>query len=324
MKNYLGKILKCIINEDYRFNVLSNFGFYNSMNDEEYLKRKYKAIMHKELDLDNPRTFNEKLQWLKLNDKNPEYTLMVDKYKAREFVEKKIGKEHVVPLIGVWDSPDQIDFEKLPRQFVLKCNHNSGLGMYICKDKNLLQKEDYRLIRKRLALGLSQDYYSIYKEWPYKNVKKKIICEKYMTDSHVKNVLKCENDGLIDYKFYCFNGEPKFLYVGFANIVDGVKHDLLTYLTLDWNTPPFFRDDHPTLPNIPPKPACLDDMIKYASILAEGIPFVRVDFFVIDNIVYFSEFTFSPGAGFSKFSPDEWENRLGEWIQLSEKDIKKR
>ena len=162
-----------------------------SLNDEEYLKKAFKLNMGKELNLDNPQTFNEKLQWLKLHDRKSEYTIMVDKYLARDYIAKTIGEEYLIPLLGVWDSPDEIDFDALPDQFVLKCNHNSGLGMCICKDKSKL---DIEKVKKELQKGLNENYYLHRREWPYKDVPRKIIAEKYMVDE--------SGTELKDYKFF--------------------------------------------------------------------------------------------------------------------------
>ena len=263
MKNYLGKILKCIFDKDYRFNVLSNFGFYDSMDDEEYLKRKYKAIMHKELDLDNPKTYNEKLQWLKINDHNPNYTMMVDKYEVRDYIKKELGEEYLIPLIGVWDDPDDIDFDSLPDQFVLKCNHNSGLGMCICKDKSKL---DIEKVKKGLRKGLKQDYYLTGREWPYKNVSRKIIAEKYMVDNEIHD--------LVDYKFYCFDGQVEFIGIySERNSKNGTKVSYFNknfeLLNFEWG----YKESE----IIPKKPTNFEEMKRIAEILSKNLPELRVD-----------------------------------------------
>ena len=149
------KIIKLIFNSDYRFDILSSYHFYDNMPDEKYLKRKYKITMGKDLDLSNPQTYNEKLQWLKLYDHNPQYTVLVDKYKVREYISQKMGEQYLIPIVGAWDSVDEIDFNKLPNQFVIKCNHNSGLGMYICKDKSKL---DEKKVKRELKKVLEQNY----------------------------------------------------------------------------------------------------------------------------------------------------------------------
>ena len=187
---------------NYRFIYMANLGRYNTMPDEEYLRRMFKAVMGTELDLEHPVTFNEKLQWLKLYDRNPLYTTMVDKYEVKKYVADIIGEEYIIPTLGVWDDPDEIDFEKLPNQFVLKCNHNSGLGMCICKDKSKL---NYDKVRADLRKGLAQDYYLLNREWPYKDVPRKIIAEKYLSDN-----LETE---LADYKVHNFSGIPQMILV---------------------------------------------------------------------------------------------------------------
>lgn len=278
--------------------------------DEYYLKLLYRMHIGRKLNLSNPITFNEKLQWLKLYDHRPEYTMMVDKYLVRKYTTETIGEEYLIPLIGVWDDPADIDFDALPNQFVLKCNHNSGTGMCICKDKSKL---DINKVKEELRKGLAQDYYLTGREWPYKNITRKIICEKYIEVHYSTN---SEITGLLDYKFYCFNGEPRFLYVGYADVRDGVKHDRMTYLDLDWNKTAFKRPDHDELSFFPEKPSNFDEMIAVAKKLSEGIPFVRIDLYNINKKIYFSEMTFFPGSGFSPFSPEEAETTLGSWIEL--------
>lgn len=306
-----------LVDRQYRRMIIAAKGIYNYLPDEKYLPKIYFANTGRKLDLQSPKTFNEKLQWIKLYDRQDKYVIMSDKYLVKDYVAKIIGSDHIVPTLGVWDDPNLINFEQLPNRFVLKCNHNSGLGMCICKDKDSL---DIQKVRANLAKGLAQDYFKHDREWTYKKIPRKILAEKYMEDSNVTEILPgIKADGLIDYKFYCFNGDPRFLYVGFANIIDGSKHDLLTYLTLDWKLAPFSRSDHEALPIIPNRPTCFDEMVEYSKALSVGIPFVRVDFFVIDNHIYFSEFTFTPGGGYGIFSPEEWERKLGDWIKLPEK-----
>lgn len=450
-------IAKMITDPAFRFSILASRGFYDKVPDEEFLRRKFKLVMGYDLDLENPKTFNEKLQWLKLYDRRPEYTTMVDKYAAKQYVADRIGEEHIIPTLGVWDKFDDIDFNKLPDQFVLKCTHDSG-GLVICKDKSKL---DMEAVRKKIIKSLKCNYYLAGREWPYKNVPRRILAEQYMEDEQTKELrdykffcfngeskamfiatgrqkrgedvkfdffdtdfnhlpfkqghenasvmpakperfqemiefaekiskgiphVRCDfyevngeayfgemtfyhfsgftpfepaewdkrfddmvdikqgrvllhkknmhfhityaeepllesprGEGLTDYKFYCFNGEPKFLYVAFANMVDGRKNDLLTYLNLDWSKAPFYRTDHGQLEQLPEKPAQFDDMLEIAKKLSQGIPFLRVDLYYISGQIYFSELTFSPGSGFGKFSPLEWDRKLGDWITLPEK-----
>lgn len=275
------------------------------MPDKEYLERKYKACMGKPLNLDNPKTFNEKLQWLKLYDHKLEYTMMVDKYKVRDYIKEKLGEEYLIPLIGVWNNPDEIDFDSLPNQFVLKCNHNSGLGMYICKDKSKLTAKDIKKIRKNLAKGLAQDYYLTGREWPYKDVPRKIICEKYMEDT--------SSSELRDYKFFCFGGVAKCFKVDFDRFISHKAN----YFSINGKQmklgekdfPPIFGDAI-SLPNN------IKVMEEFASKLAETYPFLRTDFYNVDGKIYFGELTFYPASGLGKFFYNGNDELLGSWIKL--------
>ena len=230
---------KAITNKEICFSYLSKLGLFDKMPDERYLKLKYKNVFGRDLDLENPKTFNEKLQWLKLYNRKPEYTMMVDKYKVREYIAQTLREEYLIPLLGVWDDPDEIDFDALPDQFVLKCNHNSGLGMCICKDKSKL---DIPKVKAELRKGLKQDYYLMGREWPYKDVPRKIIAEKYMVDD--------SNCGeLTDYKFFCFNGVPKFMYI--SN--DNSENATTDFFDMEFNRLDMRMKD-PNSNVIPPKP----------------------------------------------------------------------
>lgn len=301
----LQKILRYLYqvatNPEIRFSYLSAMGFYDKVPDEQYLKMKYKLVFGKELDLDNPQTFNEKLQWLKLYNRKPEYTIMVDKYKARQYIADRLGGQYLVPLLGVWDDPDEIDFDALPDQFVLKCNHNSGLGMCICKDKSEL---NISKVKAELRKGLKQDYYLTSREWPYKDVPRKIIAEKYMVDD--------SNCGeLTDYKFFCFNGVPKFMYI--SN--DNSENATTDFFDMEFNRLDMRMKD-PNSNVIPPKPYLFNEMKAIAEKLSQGIPFVRVDLYVIEGNIYFGELTFFHNAGFCSIHPEHWEKTLGDWIKL--------
>ena len=304
----------------YRFLIHAQLGLHDAMPDEAYLRRKYRAVMGREPDLDNPRTFNEKLQWLKLYDRRPEYTMMADKVRVKDYVASKIGAEHIIPTLGVWEDPDDIDFAALPERFVLKCNHNSGLGLCICRDKSKL---DIRKTKAELRKGLRQDFYLTSREWPYKDIPRRILAEKYMEDEKKGDASTYDAENvLINYKFFCFNSAPKCIQVETSNIVDGRKGSnslLISMYDTNWNPAPFRRTDHMTIPTSVEKPACLAEMIEIAEKLSAGIPFVRVDLYEIQKKVYFSEFTFSPGAGFGGFSPEEWNTTLGDWLTLPEK-----
>lgn len=271
--------------------------------DSWYLRMKYKQCMGCSLNLSNPKTFNEKLQWLKLHDRKPEYTMMVDKYAVRKYIADTIGEEYLIPLLGVWDNPDDIDFDALPNQFVLKCNHNSGLGMCICKDKNKL---DIEKVKAGLRKGLAQDYYLTGREWPYKDVPRKIVCEKYMTDSRT-------ND-LYDYKFFCFGGEVKCFKVDYDRFIEHHAN----YFDKNGNILPFGEADLPPIydKNIKMTKS-LEKMCELAEKLTAGKPFLRADFYDVEGNIYFGELTFYPASGMGKFTDDSWDECLGKWLELS-------
>ena len=281
--------------------------FASLFGDELYLKLIWKHIMGYSLNLENPKTFNEKLQWLKIHDRRPEYTQMVDKYEAKKYVSSVIGEEYIIPTLGIFDSVDDIDFDALPDQFVLKCTHDSG-GIVICKDKKNL---DVKQAIKKLRNGLKQNFYYRYREWPYKNVKPRIIAEKYMEDE--------SGWQLKDYKIFCFNGEPGFIEVDYDRYVG---HKLNVY-DLNWQ----FIDFYMTSPNDInvkiEKPKQLNLMLDKARQLSKGIPFVRVDFYSINDNIYFGELTFHPGSGLIDFHPREYDKIVGEKLALPiESDIK--
>lgn len=284
------------------FLFLAGKGYFNRMSDKKYLCLKYRAKTKKKLNLDSPKTFNEKLQWLKLYDRKPEYTIMVDKYRVREYIAKRIGEKYLIPLIGVWDSVKDIDFDTLPNKFVMKCNHNSGLGMCICKDKTKL---NIKRVKKELNKGLKQDYYLTGREWPYKDVPRKIIAEQF---------LKSDEGGLTDYKIHCFNGIPKFILVCRDRFTEsGLTED---FYTTEWEHMDVKR---PKIPNaVTPmlKPNKLDEILMLAEKLSKDIPFLRVDFYIVEDNVYFSELTFFPASGFEKFEPPKWDETFGEWLSL--------
>lgn len=304
----IDKILKFIVNRDYRFVIMANAGLYDWMEDRKYLEKKYKSVFGKPLDLNHPKTFNEKLQWLKLFDRKPEYSLMVDKYLVKEYVANKIGRDYIIETIGVWDSENDIDFDELPDQFVLKCNHNSGLGMCICKDK---KKLDIKRVRKKLGKGLRQNYYLLGREWPYKNVERKIIAEKYMVDE--------KHAELRDYKVLCFNGAPKLIEYHAGRFTNHQTQDI--YNT-EWekcdisqsNVSGFGKSNI----NVP-KPLLLDRMLELSSVLAEGIPHVRIDWYIVEDALYFGEITFFDGSGFDGFDNEEDDLMIGNWIKLPDK-----
>lgn len=274
--------------------------------DKLYLKWKWRFKMGGKLDLENPKTFNEKLQWLKLYDRKPEYTTMVDKVKVKDYVAEKIGSEYLIPTIGVWNTPEEIDFESLPNQFVLKCSHNSG-GLFICKDKTKVSESKWRSVLEALGKSHRYDYYKLGREWPYKKVERQIIAEQYMVDD--------SNGGLKDYKVHCFNGIPEFILVcKDRHSETGITED---FFSTEWK---HLKLKRPYIPNSNTpiqKPSCLDLMLYLAKTLSYDIPFLRVDFYEINNRVYFGELTFFPASGFVSFEPNEWDKQFGDLIKLN-------
>ena len=272
-------------------------------NDKLYLQIVYWLSMGKRLNLKAPKTFNEKLQWLKLYNREPKYTIMVDKVKAKEWVANIIGKEHIIPTLGVWNNPEDIDFSTLPNQFVLKCNHNSGLGMCICLNKNNLNIEK---VKAKLQKGLQQNFYMTNREWPYKNVPRKILAEKFMQDS--------SNSPLTDYKFFCFNGEPYMMYVSH----DNAEHTTTDFFDMDYNHLSLRMKD-PNSTNPPSCPKEFEEMKSYAKKLSKDIPHLRVDFYIINHTVYVGELTFFHNSGLTPMYPKEWEYKLGDLINIIKK-----
>ncbi|QUA54040.1 ATP-grasp fold amidoligase family protein [Aristaeella lactis] len=293
------------------------FGILNFLSDKACLKLLWWSATGKKLNLKTPKGFNEKIQWLKLYYHKPEYTELADKIRVRDFVKKTIGEKYLIPLIATYDNPDQIDYNSLPNKFVIKCNHNSGCGMCLCRDKSAI---NFASVNNELKKALQENYYYRCREWQYKNIVPRLICEKYLIDDDPQNT----TGTLINYKFYCFYGEPKFLYVSVEDVSSGAKGVVkLSLLDLDWETPPFFRSDHEPLPFDLEKPAHFDEMIEISKKLSKGIPFVRVDLYWVNDQILFSEMTFTPTGGFSFFSPEEWEVKLGEWLPLPDKIVER-
>ena len=271
--------------------------------DRLYIAIKYRMTLGRFPNLKNPQTFNEKLQWLKLHSRNSEYTRMVDKYEAKKFIADTIGEEYIIPTLGVWDKFDDIDFDILPDQFVLKCTHDSG-GLVICRDKSKL---DIAAAKKKIESCLKTNYYWHGREWPYKNVKPRIIAEQYMDDGA---------GGLRDYKFFCFNGMPRFIYI--SQGLEDHSTARISFYDLEGNKMPFGRSDYLPFDVDPDMPETLSEMIEYSSVLSEkvGCPFVRIDFYCIKGKTYFGEITFSPCGGMMPFKPAEWDKKLGDYLDL--------
>lgn len=290
---------KILRNKAFRLKLLNTLSF---LPDELMLKVQYFIKTGKTLDFNKPKTFNEKLQWLKLHDRNPEYTTMVDKYEVYSYIEKEIGKEYLIPLLGIWDSVEDIEWSSLPDQFVLKNTHDSG-GVIICTDKNKL---NINQAKEKLQSSLSLDAYTFGREWPYKNVKPRIIAQKFLKDE--------DSEELKDYKFFCFNGEVKTILV-----VEGIgtsKYPKRNFYDKEWNLLPFNEGNASNIAGKIEKPINYDKMIEIAEVLSRNIPFVRVDLYEINNKIYFGELTFYPQSGYNNFEPIEYDLILGSWLTL--------
>ena len=283
---------------------LANQGAFDWMKDEDYLKLMYWAVIGDKLDLDDPVTYMAKIQWLKLHDRQKRYVRLVDKIKAKEYVARKIGEEYVVPNLGVWDSFDEIDFDALPQQFVLKCNHDSG-SVVICRDKSTFDKT---AAERKITKKLKTDAYKWGREWPYKHVPRKVFAETYLeNDSGMSDIT--------DYKFFCFGGVPRYCQV----ITDRSTDEKIDFYDMDWNHQPFVGltlNVENSTKEIK-KPVHFEKMIELAGILSKGMCFARIDFFEVKGNLYFGEITLYPAAGFGFFRPKEWNTTLGDMIDLS-------
>ena len=279
---------------------LSDRGLLNWLSDKTYIFLKYYGMTGKKLDLNEPKGFNEKIQYLKLYNRNTEYIQYVDKYAVRNYVSDVIGDKYLVPLYCKWDSADEISFEKLPDQFVLKCNHDSG-SIKIIKNKNMASLEE---IKEYYATRIKRSPFYYGREWPYKYVKPCVVAEAYLED----------NTGeLKDYKFFCFCGEVRFFKVDF----DRFKNHRANYYDKLGN---FMPISEMLVPNDANANIILPDeigeMIQLAEKLSKDMPFVRVDFYDVNGKIYFGEMTFFPGSGFDPFIPEEWEMRIGDMLKL--------
>ena len=279
--------------------IVTRFQFLFS--DKLYCKIIYYLEMGKHLDLNAPQSYNEKLQWLKLYDRNPKYTTMVDKYAVKNYVAEKIGSEYIIPTLGIWDKPEDIEWEKLPNQFVLKTTHGGGnTGVVVCKDKSHFDKEKAIV---KLNKSLKEDLYRVLREWPYKNVPHRIMAEEY---------IEGENGDLPDYKFFCFNGVVKALFVGTERQTGNVKFD---YYDVDFNHLDLVQS-HPMSEKELSKPKNFELMKTIASKLSLGIPHVRVDLYNVNGVIYFGELTFYHHGGITPFHPEKWDYTFGSWLTL--------
>lgn len=273
------------------------YGLARVLPDKMYLSLRYRLRMKKWINWRNPQTFNEKLQWLKLHDRKALYTQLVDKYEVKAYVAEHIGDEYIIPSLGVWERFDDIDFENLPDQFVLKCTHDSG-GVVICRDKACFDREAARV---KIEASLSTNYYDCWREWPYKNVKPRIIAEAYIADNPK------------DYKLHCFDGETKMVLVCSERFAGGLRED---FFDRQWTHLDCRRPKHANADVTPEKPKNYEKMCELAQLLTQEMRFARVDFYEVDGRVYFGEITFYPASGMERFEPEVWDRRLGEWIRM--------
>lgn len=269
--------------------------------DKNYIQLFYFFRFKKKINFNNPVTFNEKLNWLKLNDRRDIYTTMVDKYEVKKYVSDIVGEEYVIPTLGIYDKFDEIDFDSLPDQFVIKCTHDSG-GIVICKDKSTLDKDNARKIINRC---LKMNYYFSSREWPYKNVKPRIMIEPYLEDNEKKE--------LIDYKFFTFSGVTKYLFI--ATNRQGAGKTYFDFFDMDFNHLDL-TNGHPMNPVTPDKPKNFDKMVQLSNKLSKGFPHIRVDFYEVNGKVYFGELTLYHNGGLVPILPEKYDIELGKNIKL--------
>ena len=281
--------------------------FFTFLPDKIYLKILFFIETGQSINFSNPITFQEKIQWLKLNQKDDTMTLLVDKSRVKDWVKNKIGSKYIIPTIGEWDKFDDIDFIKLPQKFVLKTTHGGGsTGVIICNDKKYFDRDK---ALKKIYKSLSFDIYKQYREWPYKNVKRKIIAEE---------LIEMPDGGeMIDYKIFCFNGIPQYIQV----IQNRHTNETIDFFDIHWNHMEFvgLNPNAHNATNIIPKPSVLEEMLKVARELSENFKFTRIDLYVIGDRIYFGEITFYPGSGFGRFAPESWNLELGKKLYLSNK-----
>ena len=273
--------------------------------DKIYLKFRYLIKFKSKLDLSNPQTFNQKLQWLKLYDRKKIYTTMVDKFDVKKYVADIIGEEYVIPTLGVYDNFDEINFEKLPNSFVIKCTHDS-CGLAIIKDKN---KIDIENVKYKINKCLKNNYFYDGREWPYKNVRPRIIIEPYLEDNTYNE--------LRDYKFFTFSGNVEYLFI--ATNRQGMGETYFDFYDKNFRHLDIING-HPMNPNIPEKPLNYNKMIELAEKLSNNLPHIRVDFYEVNGKIFFGELTFYHWSGFKPFYPEEWDYKFGNLIKLPKKD----
>lgn len=294
------KLVKAIKHPEWVFGAIMRRTFGKYLDDRTFIKWEYFSGMRKFPNLETPTTFNDKLQWLKLNDIHPEYGKLVCKYEAKEYVRGILGDDVIIPTLGVWDNFDDIDFDKLPDQFVLKTTHDSG-GVVVVKDKS---KMDLNKVRAKIMKSYNHNFFLEHREYPYKFVKPRIIAEQYMVDE--------SGTELKDYKFFCFDGDVKMLFVATDRGINDVKFD---FFDADFKHLPF-KQGHPWATKEIKKPAGFEKMKEIAAILSKGFPHVRVDLYDINGHIYFGELTFFHFSGNVPFIPNEWDEKIGSWLKL--------
>lgn len=293
--------LKKILGANFRRNMRYVFSF---MSDKAYLQLHYFLTTGRFINFKNPRGFNEKMQWLKINCKRPEYTELVDKLTVRKHIAKVLGEEYLFPLIGKWESFDAIDFASLPEKFVLKCNHDSG-STKVITSKSSLNGSDIEKLRAHFTSRLSRNYFFAGREYPYDGIKPYIMAEQFMVNE------SDPDKSIEDYKFHCFNGVPKVVLI----VTDRSSDCRFDYFDMDFNHLDIYKS-HPNSDAVIEKPEMFEEMKEIAAKLSQGMKFVRIDLYQINGQIYFGEYTFFAGGGFSLFKPDKWERKLGDWIEL--------
>lgn len=286
--------------------LMNSKGLFRFMSDEHWVKFMYRVKLGKKLNLENPQTYNEKLQWMKLYYFNPLYTKLADKYSVRQYIADKIGEEYLIPLIGVYKNFDDIDFESLPDQFVMKCTHDSG-GIVVCTDKSKL---DIKETKRKIERCLKRNYYKNSREWVYRDIEPQIIIEKYMVDE--------SGYELKDYKFFCFDGKAKAMFMATdRGAAEETKFDFfdMEFKHLD------FTNGHPNSDKELKKPDKFEEMIELAEKISEGFPHERVDLYNINGKLYFGEITFFHWSGFKPFKPEKWDRIFGDWFNLPQKNL---
>ncbi|MDD6400226.1 MAG: ATP-grasp fold amidoligase family protein [Lachnospiraceae bacterium] len=272
--------------------------------DVMYIRLQYWYLTKRRLNLKKPTRYNEKLQWIKLYDRKPEYTTFVDKYLVKQYVAAKVGSEYIIPTIGVWNNAAEIEIESLPNQFVMKCNHDSK-SVFICRNKT---EFDFDAAINVLNKAVKRNHFTYGREWPYKNVRPVIIAEQYMED---------ESGGLQDYKVLCFNGIPKLIQLHQGRFTNKYTQDIYD---VNWVRQDFNQRGEVMSDEVREKPVFLKEMLDLSAILSQGIPHIRVDWYYVDHHLYFGELTFFDAAGYLEFEPDKYNEIIGEWIELPNKE----